>query len=169
MQSIGIVCLSIVCCVTYGILLDQITVRICLEYFTIGHPPLFPTDHPTLLALGWGVIATWWVGAILGVPLSLAARFGNAPKRTARQLVRPMLTLMLLSGVFACMMAGIGFVLAKNDWIFLVGDFARRVPRSQHVSYLTDLWAHSASYFAGFVGGVVLIVSTWRIRNTSTT
>src|SRR3954463_6284583 len=75
--------------VIYGILHDQVTARVCVEYFTIGHPPVFNTDSPTLLALGWGVIATWWVGVMLGVPLAIAARAGQAPKLTAAALVRP--------------------------------------------------------------------------------
>ncbi len=65
MQSIAIIFLCVFSAVVYGILHDQITARICVEYFTIGHPPVFGTDDPTLLGLGWGVIATWWVGCSL--------------------------------------------------------------------------------------------------------
>jgi hypothetical protein len=57
----------------YGIVHDQITARICIEYFTVFHPPVFRTENPTLLGLGWGVIATWWLGAIMGVLLATAA------------------------------------------------------------------------------------------------
>jgi hypothetical protein len=28
----------------------------------------------------------------------------------------------------------------------------------------TDLWAHNASYLFGFLGGIVVIVQTWRRR-----
>ena len=52
-----IVLLSIASAIGYGILHDQVTARVCVEYFTIGHPPVFSTDSPTLLALGWGTIA----------------------------------------------------------------------------------------------------------------
>ena len=48
--------------------------------FTIGHPPVFATDDPTLLGLGWGVIASWWVGLLLGIPLALVARAGGRSK-----------------------------------------------------------------------------------------
>ena len=46
MQWLAIVLLSVLTCVTYGIVHDQITARICVEYFTIGHPPVFDTDDP---------------------------------------------------------------------------------------------------------------------------
>jgi hypothetical protein len=166
MQWIGIIGLSIAFCVVYGILHDQITARICVEFFTIGHPPVFQTQDPTMLGIGWGVIATWWVGAILGIPLSIAARFGRTPKRTVKQMILPMLILMLCSGVFAILLGFVGFFAAKNGWVFLVGDMAERVPRDRHILFLTDLWAHSASYFSGFVGGIILIVRTWRTRTS---
>lgn len=41
---------------------------------------------------------------------------------------------------------------------------ASAVPREKHVPFLADLWAHLASYIVGFVGGIVLIGSTWRSR-----
>lgn len=164
MQSLRIIGLAIGCCVAYGILHDQLTARICVEYFTIGHPPVFPTDDPTLLALGWGIIATWWVGAILGFLLAIAARFGSTPKRSAAELVRPMMGVMFASALFAVVVGGIGYAAARNGWVFLVGELAVRVPTEKHVYFLTDLWAHSASYLAGFVGGLIVVVQTWRAR-----
>ena len=101
MQSLLIVGLSILACVLFGIGHDQVTARICVEYFTIGHPPLFDTTSPTLLGFGWGVAATWWVGLILGILLALAARAGRRPERDAGTLVKPIAILMLVCGVCA--------------------------------------------------------------------
>ena len=75
MQSIAIIFVSIIAAVIYGILHDQVTARICVEYFTIGHPPVFDTSDPTLLAIGWGIIVPdWWVGLLLGIPLAIVAQ-----------------------------------------------------------------------------------------------
>ena len=164
MQFLLIVALSIFAAVTYGVLHDQVTVRVCIEYFTIGHPPVFETRSPTLLALGWGVIATWWVGLILGIPLAQAARVGRAPKRDARSLVRPLCILLAVMAAAALVAGLIGYVLARSGTVFLVGPLAGRVPRERHVPFIADLWAHTASYIVGFVGGIVLIVRTWRSR-----
>ena len=68
MESLKIIALCIFSAVLYGILHDQVTARVCVEYFTIGHPPVFATESPTLLAIGWGIIATWWGRAVLGHP-----------------------------------------------------------------------------------------------------
>ncbi len=60
MDSLKIILLSIAAAVAYGIIHDQITARICVEYFTIGHPPVFGTDDPTLLGIGWGMSGCSW-------------------------------------------------------------------------------------------------------------
>jgi hypothetical protein len=61
--------------IAYGILHDQVTARVCLEYFIIGHPPLIASESPTLLAIAWGIVATWWFALPLGFALAAAARF----------------------------------------------------------------------------------------------
>src|SRR6266850_885955 len=106
MQSVAIVALCVASAVVYGVLHDQVTARVCVEYFTVGHPPVFHTDNPTLLGIGWGIIASWWVGLLLGVPLAIAARAGIRPQRTARSLVCPIVILMGANAVGA-LIAGV--------------------------------------------------------------
>ena len=48
MRSAAILLLSEFAAIGYGIVHDQITARVCVEYFSIGHPPIFPTDDPTI-------------------------------------------------------------------------------------------------------------------------
>lgn len=167
MESLRIVTLCILSAVFYGILHDQVTARICVEYFTIGHPPVFGTADPTILGIGWGIIATWWVGLILGVPLAIAAQVGNRPKRSAASLIRPIGSLLLIMGACAFLAGCLGSLLARNQAIFLIGPMAELVPDQHHVAFLTDLWAHNASYLSGFLGGVVLIWQTFRSRNVT--
>lgn len=169
MQSLAIVITCIAAAVCYGIVHDQITARVCVEYFTIGHPPLFvfPTDDPTLLGFGWGIVATWWVGLILGIPLAVAARAGTRPKRTVGSLVRPIAFLLAAMAVFATIAGAIGWLLASAGYVHLTGRLAEAVPSTRHVPFLADLWAHSASYFTGVVGGLVVMRSVWCSRSTA--
>jgi hypothetical protein len=167
MNALAIIALSILSAVAYGIVHDQITARICVEYFTIGHPPVFATDSRTLLAFGWGVIATWWVGLLLGIPLAMAARLGRRPKRSAASLVRPIGVLLLVMACCATLAGAIGYLLARDKVVFLVEPLSWQVPVEKHVPFLVDLWTHDASYLAGFVGGIVLIVITWKSRKTA--
>ena len=63
------------------------------------------------------------------------------------------------------MLAGlVGYVAASMGRVRLVGPIAEDVPPDKHISFLVDLWAHSASYFGGFVGGILLMVWIWRSR-----
>jgi hypothetical protein len=164
MPSVAIVLFCILAAVIYGIVHDLLTAHICVEYFTIGHPPVFATQDPVMLALGWGVIATWWVGLLLGLGLAVAARVGSRPPRTVRSLARPVFTLMVVSGLCALIMGMLGLGLAARGDVRLVGPMAAAVPVEKHSRFLADLWAHSASYAVGFVGGTVVIVRVWRSR-----
>ena len=164
MQAIAIVALCIGSAVFYGIVHDQVTARICVEYFTIGHPPVFPTESLTLLGIGWGVIATWWVGLLLGVPLAVVARAGRRPKRCTRSLVRPIFGLLLIMGVSAALAGLAGYVLGRTGAVYLLEPLASLVPPDRHDRFLADAWAHSASYLVGFLGGIVVIVRVWRAR-----
>lgn len=169
MAAPKIVGLCILAAITYGVVHDQVTARICVEYFTIGHPRIFNTESPTLLGLGWGIVATWWVGLLLGVPLAFVATRGETPRRSARSLVRPILILLACMAAMSVVAGILGYVLAANGWIILVGPLASEIPTDRHVPFITDLWAHSASYLAGFVGGIVLIRQVWKSRKATDT
>jgi len=147
MQFLAIIALCVAAAIIYGILHDQVTARICVEYFTIGHVPIFGTDDPTLLGIGWGVLATWWVGVVLGVPLAAAARLGKRPKRFASSLIRPLLGLMVVSAICALIAGTLGAILARNGVVWLVEPMASAVPREKHVSFLADLWATTPATF----------------------
>ncbi len=164
MDALKIIGLSVVAAILYGVAHDQVTARVCVEYFTIGHPQLFATESPTLLGIGWGIIATWWVGALLGAPLAFAAIRGPRPRRSAGSLVRPIGVLLAFMGAAALVAGLIGFALASAGWVFLLEPLASRVPADRHVAFIADLWAHSASYLAGLVGGIILINRVWRSR-----
>jgi hypothetical protein len=160
-QFLTIIALCVLFAVTYGVVHDQITARICVEYFTIGHAPIFGTDDPTLLGLGWGVLATWWVGVMLGVLLAVVARAGTWPKRSAASLLRPLLVLMIASAGCATIAGIAGWLLAAGGVVVLPEPLASRVPPEKHVAFLADAFAHSASYLSGFVGGGIVMLRVW--------
>ncbi len=166
MQSLAIIFLAVAAAIVYGVVHDQITARICIEYFTIGHPRLIDSTSPTILGLFWGVVATWWVGLPLGIGLAIAARAGSRPKLKLGDLIRPVLKLLGWMFVVAIVAGLVGFITAKTGLFRLVGPLATRIPADRHVAFLTDGWAHSGSYIAGVVGGIVLWIVTWRRRRS---
>jgi hypothetical protein len=164
MQYLSIIFLSVAMCVVYGIVHDQATARICVEYFTVAHPPVFRTENPTLLAFGWGTIATWWVGVMLGIPLAFSARVGSRPKRSAVSLIRPMLVLFACVGVLAFASGLAGYFAASRGLVTVLPPYEFSIPPEKHVAFLVDLHAHNASYLGGFIGGLFLIAWVWWTR-----
>jgi len=164
MQSVKIILTCVVAAVLYGIVHDQFTAHICVEYFTVFHPPVFPTQSPTLLALGWGVIATWWMGAFLGVLLAVAARAGSRTKVVASELFRPISKLLALMGVLAATAGIFGYVLGSRGTIVPPQWVASVLPQARHARFMADWWAHNASYFVGLFGGIGLCMVTFRAR-----
>lgn len=152
--------------VVYGIVHDQVTVRISPEYFTIGHPPVQHHGSLTLLGLYWGVAATWWAGLTVGLILAISARAGCRPGLTARDMIGPILW---LTGVMAlcATMAGItAGVLSDCGYLKLLPPMSGAVPAVSHRDFLVAAGAHQASYAAGFTGGAILAILTWRRRKT---
>jgi hypothetical protein len=164
-ESLKIVGLGVVAAIGYGIAHDNVTARVCVEYFTIGHPPIFGTDSPTILALGWGVLATWWVGLGLGTYLALVSRIGRRPKLTAGDLLRPVGYLLATMALVSFLAGLAGYYAATRRWVWLLGDLASAIPEAKHTAFLADLWAHLAAYASAFLGGVVLAIWATIRRN----
>ena len=166
MRAVEIILLCTLAAIAYGIVHDEITAHRCVEYFTVGHPPVFgDTTDPTLLGLGWGVIATWWVGAGLGVLVAISARTGARPRWTARRLVRPLGALLIGVGCAALIAGVCGHVAATRGWVRLDADLEYWIRRPEtRIAFLTNLWTHLASYLGGAVGGICLCGWIWRRR-----
>jgi hypothetical protein len=150
--------------IVYGILHDQITARVCVEYFTIGHPPLIASRSPTLLALAWGVVATWWFALPLGVALASSARLDERPRLAASQIIKPVIVLLAAMGVAAFLSGTTGYVLAvrhfvvPDEWVLL------HIPAAKQSAFIADSWAHLASYLGGFLGAIFLCLYVWHSR-----
>lgn len=65
MKSLSIIATTILACVVYDIIHDQITARLCVQYFTVFHPPVFSTQDPTLFGIGWGTTRTKRLGPLI--------------------------------------------------------------------------------------------------------
>jgi hypothetical protein len=145
--------------IIYGIVHDQVTARVCVEYFTIGHPPIFHTDSPTLLAFGWGVLATWWGGLIIGLLLIASAGIGPWPRYPLEKLYRPVRLIMMIAAPVALIAGVAGYLLARSGMAGLPGEFAFSIPPEARIGFIADLWAHNASYDVAFAGGIGLAVT----------
>lgn len=163
-NAIAIIYLSIASAIFYGIAQDQITVRVCLEYFTVGHVPIFGEHPPTILAILWGAAASWWVGFFLGLLLAYFASSGSSAFLPVKRLFRPILILLSSMFLSALVSGTVGYYLAKNNLITLRPIYASRVDKSRHPLFMADAFAHSAAYLVGFIGGLLIVIWVKRTR-----
>lgn len=162
MEALRIVLFALGAAIAYGILHDQVTAHLCVEYFTIAHPPVVPTESPFLLAIVWGVLATWWVGLPLGLMLAAAARLGRG-NRLALADLRPAI-LRLLAAMALCAVAdGIWGAWSVASGSPVPGGWGPLLRPEIHVAFSAAAWAHLASYASGILGGLAVIAWTvWR-------
>jgi hypothetical protein len=165
MQYLKIVMLCVAAAVAYGVLHDQITARICVEYFTVAHPRVIESESPTQLALVWGVLATWWAGVLIGIPLACVSRIGRRRKLGAAELVKPLAVVLCAMGLISAIAGGVGYILARRGTIQLDGWLAANVPSDKHPALLADAAAHLAAYGSGLLGGIALVIYAWRSRS----
>ena len=163
MESLKIVALAMGAAIVYGVAHDQITIRVCPEYFTVAHPHLFNTASLTLIAFGWGVVATWWAGLAAGVAFAVAARAGSAERFTWRKLVRPVVALFIVMAACATAAGFLGHWMSATGEIPSLQAWARMLPVEKQPAFMADVFTHAFSYLVGAVGGVVIALATaWR-------
>lgn len=158
-ESAKIILLAVGAAILYGIVHDQITIRVCPEYFTVAHPHILNTGSLTLIALGWGVVATWWGGLAAGILLAIAARAGSPEKFTWRRLARPALILLLVMAMCATLAGFIGHWLSSTGQIPSVQAWGLMLPVEKQPAFMADLFAHSISYLVGGVGSVTIALA----------
>jgi hypothetical protein len=169
---LGIIAVCVLGSVLYGIGHDLITTRICVEYFTIGHPKVIDSEDPTALAVAWGVRASWWAGLFLGLLLASAARLGQRPQRTLKSLLKPIAGLLIVMAIFAFAAGVVGHLMGSSGNLVLPGPLQEKLPVPTRVPFQICAFAHSMSYNVAFVGGGMLIAWVWvsrkRLRPTTT-
>lgn len=163
-HQIKIVLLSVVAACAYGVAHDQVTIRICLEYFTVAHPPLFAIQSPTFLALCWGIVATIGIGGILGLALALLCEAGPLPPHPRPRVARSILRLLAMMAAAALISGLAGYGLSHRGWIKIPEDLAASIPPSEHHRFMAVWFAHGASYLVGAAGGIALCFGVWNAR-----
>ena len=167
-ESLKIICFCILAACAYGIAHDMLTTHVCVEYFLPPvHPMIIPTTHPLLLALIWGIVATWWVGLFLGIPLAIVCRVGSKPKLSARDIVKPVLFMLAVLYVAAMLLGGIGYIMGQMELWLIPPYFHTVIAPERLAQFQFNGFAHEAAYWLGTIGGIVLMISCWRKRRAA--
>lgn len=164
MNPLKIILSTLIAAIAYGIIHDMITAHLCVEYFTIGHPKIIESESPILLALTWGVIATWWVALPMGILIAAFNHLGKRPSLEFNRVLKLIVKLMLFMFGIALFSGIIGYVLSEMGIIYLVPRLADQIPPSKHSEFLAAGWAHSSSYLSGVLGTAILCRVIYRRR-----
>ncbi len=164
MRKAKIILLSTAAAIAYGIVHDQITARLCVEYFSIAHPPLFPTTSPTVLGICWGISATFGIGALLGIFLALVSQSQGLPPVPLLRVSKIILGLLAVMAISALLAGVVGFELARRSMIRVPAGLAELIPRSRHHRFMAVWFIHGASYLVGLAGGSFVILRIWWAR-----
>jgi len=149
---LGAILLSIV----LGIAIDLVTANIAVDYFAVYHPHVIDSRSPWLLALVWGVIASWWAGAAGGAILAFFNR--NLPTRVPSRMV---LTWMAKAcGIIWCtMMAIVAGVYLLASAIPLN---QRRLTFEEDRRLMAVAIAHSGEYVFAAIAVLIIAVKMHR-------
>jgi hypothetical protein len=161
---VPIILVFVAAAVAFGLVHDQVTARVCVEYFTIAHERIIQSESPTVLGLVWGVVATWWAGAIAGIVVGAAAREGPWPPLGWRQFVRPAAWLGLAMAGGALIGGVAGYWLTARGVIEIVPSYADAIAPDRQARFMADVVAHLTSYVMGLVGAVAIAGWTLKTR-----
>lgn len=174
----------------YGIANDQVSARVCPEYFTEGFHrrnlqrlrdgwfkrTLLNPNSPTKLGLVWGVFATWWMGAALSIPVILASRIGKKPRLGWKDLIKPASVALGFMGAVSAIAGILGYRAARSNSMQIKLPFVRiQLPNKQfwrdHIAtgvpeqklnpFIGAACAHHAAYASGALSALGMTV--WAI------
>lgn len=149
--AIGLACLL-------GICLDMVTANVAVEYFSVFHPKVVESEQPWLLAIIWGIGASWWFGGIAGVIVGAI----NHRRRT------PLAPLRILKWVaVACVVLWlimIAILLAILAFASTIPEEARRPTFDYDRRIMAVAMAHQFEYVLGAIAVVIIAIKTWRAK-----
>lgn len=148
----------------YGMIQDQISARLCPEYFTVAHQPIPGLTEPTLLGVAWGFLGAWWGGMLLGMALGLTTTLGSRPPLTVRDTL-PGMGCLILGVAAVSLIAGMAaYTTGDLTGIQLAEPWASAIPAERHLSFLVVACAHFGTYTSAILGSGVLCVWAARLR-----
>lgn len=149
-------------CVVYasllGIAMDMVTAPIAPDYFIMKQPKLTDSHEPLILALAWGVGASWWFGAIAGGILAFQNWLVKPPLPASA--IRPLV-------IKASLIIWLILMLLLAAFYFLIGLLppeARRATFDYDRRMMAVALTHLLEYAVAIIALVVVMVKLRRLH-----
>jgi hypothetical protein len=141
-----------------GVAIDLVTAHVAVEYFTVHHPHVVDSKSPWVMALVWGVGASWWAG------LALAPFLWWANVRRPVPLARRRLVAMVAKAMAAIW----GVMMAIVLGVYLLAGLVPHSKRTAHFEsdrrLVAVAMAHATEYALAAGVTVFLALRTRRIE-----
>ncbi len=142
-----------------GICIDMVTANVAVAYFLPDHhPKVVESENPWVLALVWGIGASWWFGAIAGVVVATINHRREHPLPPRR---------ILKWALIACVVLWLLMIVV----VFAVISVANTIPiEERRPTFESDrnlvavAVAHQLEYLLGAIAMLVIGVMTWRAK-----
>ena len=151
--SIAIACLL-------GIALDLVTANVAVDYFLVHHPRIVASKSPWVLAIVWGVAASWWFGAIVGLLIATINHVRSKslpPIRILKwgMIAAAILWIVMIVILVAVLMISSTIPVDKRPATF---EYDRRL--------VAVAMAHQYEYLFATIAATILGLMTWRVRSS---
>ena len=167
MPFLRIVVLAVSLSLAAAVLRDQVLVRISTGYFTFHPVALFGSDSLSVIALGRTLLASGWLALVYGLGMACAARLGTRPKRSPRDLRKPVLMLIALVAAFAALAGIFGYMLASLGTVILNPNVKESMSAEKWPGFQACWFVHTMGNYVGCIGGGMQIAYVWVSRKQS--
>ena len=157
-EGLRIVGLFTAAAFAYAVVQNQVTARVCVEYFSVGHPAILPTRSSALLGLFWALVAGAPAGAFCGTLVAMGARDGPGPRLDWRYFVAPVRWLALVMALSTLLAGLAGYVLTSRGVITVIERYRHLISPDRHARFMADVFGHGATFLVGLLGTLLIAV-----------
>ena len=142
-----------------GIAIDVVTANVAVEYFTVHHSHVVDSDSPWVMALVWGIGASWWFGLIAAALIWWTNTRRTRPlprKRIFRMVVRSLIVIwLLMMGILGAVYAFAGLITPQQ----------RRPTFESDRRLMAVAMSHATEYVLGGIVTLVLLVRVAKLKD----
>ncbi len=149
---------SVLACVL-GVCVDLVTANVAVDYFAVHHPPIVNSRNPWVLAVIWGIAASWWAGAISGFIIALVNHRRTVPLQTSRLFSWTIIACALIWVIM------IGIVVVIISLAGSIPEEIRRPTFEYDRRLVAVAMAHQYEYAFGAIATCVIAILTWRTKS----
>lgn len=160
MQALKIVFASVAAAILYGIVHEEITSWLSVEYFTLDHERWPTLPSPALSGLAWGAA----LGLAVGVLVALAARVGARAKLELPDVRVSIAVFFVALFLLALMALAMGWAGAVGEKFHPPAEIQSELTRERWRHFVAAEWAHSATFGFGALGGLALCAHVMLVR-----